>query len=70
MELIAPAFGLMDADELVKIVLHLAAERAGADDAELDLEIFELIAVGLLQQAGADIEPTGIRPVVSNPAAL
>src|SRR5262249_31767394 len=63
LNLIAPALGLVDADKLMKVVLYLAAECTGADDTGLDLEILELVAVGLLQQAGAGIEPTGVRPV-------
>src|SRR6185437_13588022 len=62
LDLVAPALRLVDAHELVPVVLDLAAERARADESDLDLEIFELVA-GLLQEARADIEPAGIRTI-------
>jgi hypothetical protein len=62
LDLIAPALGLVNADELMPVVLDLPSERARADDAGIELEILELIA-GLLQQARPGIEPAGIGPV-------
>ena len=53
-----------DSDELMEIVLSPLGKRLGPDDAGVELEILEHPQVSLLEQADADIQPTGIGPVM------
>jgi len=63
LELVAPTLSPGNSDELTEIVLNLFGKRSGPDDAGVELEILEHPPVSPLKQAGADIQPTGIRPV-------
>ena len=53
-----------DSDELMEIVLSPLGKRLGPDDAGVEPEILEHPQVSLLEQADADIQPTGIGPVM------
>ena len=47
----------------MKIVLNLLCQRCWADDADIELQVLQHLAVRLLQQARPDVKPAGIRPV-------